>query len=72
MKVRVFGESAAVDTAVPVPLSVTVCVEFATLFALSVTVTVAVRVPAAEGLNVTEMTQFAPARRLLPQLFVCE
>jgi len=37
---------------------------------LSVTLNVAARLPAAAGVNVTEMMQLAPAARLEPQPFV--
>lgn len=50
----------------PVPVSVTVC-GLAWLVALSEIVKVPVRVPVAEGVNVTLMTQFAPAATLPPQ-----
>jgi hypothetical protein len=39
--------------------------------ALSVTVTLAVRVPEAVGVNVTLMVQLELAARLAPQLLVC-
>jgi len=53
----------------PVPLSVKDC---GLPVALSVRVTAAVRVPAADGVNVTLMLQFPPfAATELPQLFVC-
>jgi hypothetical protein len=64
------GESPAVGTPAPVPLSETVCVFPDTLLALSVIVTVAVRVPEAAGLNVTEMVQLVPAMRVAPHVFV--
>ena len=52
-----------------VPDRLTVCVP---LPALSVMVSVPLRVPVAVGLNVTAIPQFAPAAIKLPQLFVCE
>jgi len=52
----------------PVPVRLAVCGLFV---ALSVTLSVAVRVPAAVGLKVTLIVQFAPAATLAPQLFVC-
>ena len=52
----------------PVPLSATVCPELLAL--LSVTVKVAVRVPAAVGVNVTAMEQEFPTPRLDWQLLV--
>ena len=55
---------------VPVPVNVAVCVEPVTLPELSVTMIVAVLLPAAVGLNVTEIVQFAAAARLLPQVLV--
>src|SRR6202142_3555752 len=53
--------------AVPSPLRETVC---GLSVALSVTLTTAVRVPDAEGLNVTLMLQFAPSANEVPQLGV--
>jgi hypothetical protein len=65
-KVRLVGES---DTAgvppTPVPVSVTCCGLFA---ALSVSVTVPLKVPALGGVKVTEMVQFVPASTLDPQV----
>lgn len=55
------------ETACPPPLRVTVCGE---LPALSVIVRVPVGVPAAVGVNVTEIVQLAPAATLEPQVFV--
>jgi len=40
--------------------------------ALSLIVSVPLRVPVAFGVNVTEMEQKDPAKRLVEQLFVCE
>ena len=51
----------------PSPKSVTVCGDPA---ASSVIVTMALRLPAAAGVNVTAMPQFSPAARLVPQVFV--
>ena len=39
---------------------------------MSVIVTVPVRAPAAVGVKVTEIVQFAPAATLAPQVLVCE
>ena len=64
-----FGETetdVTTGTGIPVPLSATLCVDPATLLALSVTVSVALAGPVAAGLNVTAMVQFAPAGRLMP------
>jgi len=61
---RLVGESFAV---VPIPLRVTFCGLPA---ALSVTLSAAVRVPDAVGLNVTLMLQLAPAASELPQVWV--
>jgi hypothetical protein len=66
------GESPAAGTPVPVPVRETVCVVPDTLLALSVIVTVAMRVPAAVGLKVTEMLQLVPAVRVAPHVFVSE
>ena len=57
-------ETATVD---PVPLKVTLWIE---LLALSVIVSVPVRLPAAVGVKVTEILQLAVAARLLPQVLV--
>jgi len=64
--VRLVGES---DTAVPIPLKVTVC---GLLVALSVMVTAAVRVLMVVGLKVTLIEQLAPAASDVPQLLVSE
>jgi hypothetical protein len=53
--------------AVPVPVRVTVC---GLLEALSVIVTVAARLPVAEGVNVTLIAQFAPAATDVAQVLV--
>ena len=52
-------------TAVPVPVSGTVCGD---PLALSVMVKVPVRVPVAVGVKVTLMVQFAPAATVAPQV----
>ena len=64
--VRDVGES--VTDATPVPLRLAVC---GLPLALSVTVKVPVRVPVAEGVNVTLMVHWAPAASELLQLLVC-
>ena len=61
-KFRLEGESLAV---VPIPVRLTFCGLPA---ALSVTLSIAVRVPDAVGLNSTLMLQLAPAARELPQV----
>ena len=67
-KVRLVGESVAVGVAAkPVPLSVTVWGE---PVALSVIASVPVRLPAAVGVNFTEIEQFAPAATDIPQVLV--
>jgi hypothetical protein len=53
---------------VPVPLSVAVC---GLPDALSVTVRPALRLPVADGENVTEAEHDAPAASVLPHVFVC-
>jgi hypothetical protein len=69
VKVRADGESIIPGVgAIPVPFNTTIWGE---LGALSVMVTVPVRLPAAVGVNVTEMVQFAPAATLVPQVWVC-
>ena len=70
-KVRLVGDTPATGTPSPVPLSAAVCVVPVTLLELSVTVRVALRLPGAVGLNVTEIVQFAPTATLLPQVLVC-
>jgi len=52
---------------VPVPERISFC---GLLNALSVTVTLAVRLPVAVGLKVTVMPQLAPAAKVLPQVLV--
>jgi hypothetical protein len=63
---RLDGESVTVG-ATPVPVRLTLC---GLPLALSVTVSDAVRVPDADGVNVTLIVQLAPAATLLPQLLV--
>ena len=65
VNVRDVGES--VTDATPVPVRLAVC---GLPLALSVTVSVAVLVPPAEGVNVTLMVHRAPAASELPQLLV--
>jgi hypothetical protein len=50
-----------------VPVKLTVC---GLPLALSVIASVALREPAADGVNVTLMAQLAPAETVLPQVFV--
>ena len=69
-KVRLAGDTPAVGTPTPVPARDAVCVEPETFPALSVTVRVAVRLPAALGVNVTAIVQLPPAATLLAQVFV--
>ena len=71
-KTRVEGDTAAAATPTPVPVRLTVCVEPAVLFALSVTVRVAVRLPLAVGEKVTAILQLEAAATLPAQLFVVE
>jgi hypothetical protein len=70
-KVRLVAESvtagAVTPEVVPVPLKAAVWGE---PLALSVTVRVPVRAPAAVGVKVTEIVQLAPAATLVPQLLV--
>jgi hypothetical protein len=68
--VRPLGEAPAIGIPTPDPLSAAVCVEPETLLELSVIVSVALRLPGAVGVNVTETVQFAPAAKLLPQALV--
>ena len=68
-KARLVGERLTrADVAVPVPERPTVC---GLPLALSVMLTQAVRLPPAEGVNVTLIVQLAPAATLDPQLLVC-
>ena len=62
-----FCDDVVTSTEVPVPLNATVCGESV---ALSVTLTVPARVPAAVGVKVMEIVQLAAAVRLAPQVFV--
>ena len=66
-KARLAGESETVNVcaAVPVPVRATACGE---PVALSATERLAVRAPAAAGLNSTETVQLAPAARVVPQV----
>ena len=57
------------EKSIPVPERLTFCGLPA---ALSTMDSVPVRVPLADGLNVTSSEQFAPAARLAPQVFDCE
>jgi hypothetical protein len=68
-KLSVVGDSDATGAGagVPVPLSAAVCGEPA---ALSATESVALYACAADGENVTEIVQFAPAANVLPQVVV--
>ena len=64
-------EGEAVTAATPVPLRLTAC---GLLLPLSVTVSVPVRKPRAEGVKVTEIVQLFPAARvegLTGQVLVC-
>jgi len=63
------GAVPIVRTGTPVPPSVTVCV---VVEALSVTVSVPVREPVAEGMKTTVIVQDVPVARLAPQVFVSE
>ena len=67
LKVSEVGETLGGTEPAPVPLRLAVC---GLLAALSVTVSIALRAPAAVGVNVTSMEQLAPAARVVPQLFV--
>jgi hypothetical protein len=66
LNVRLVGERLAAPAAVPVPVRLTVCGLPA---ALSETLTVAVRVPAAVGVKVTLIVQLLFAATELPQVF---
>ena len=68
-KLQEVGEKLICGVPVPVPVRGTVCGDPA---ALSEMDRVALRLPVAEGVNVTEMVQFPLLLKLLPQLFVCE
>lgn len=65
--VRLEGERLTTGAATPVPVKPTVC---GLPLALSLIVSVALREPAAAGVNVTLMAQLAPAATELPQVFV--
>jgi hypothetical protein len=66
--VRLLGESVTAGAvATPMPVR---AIFWGEPDALSVTVSVAVRVPAAEGVKVTESSQFEPTATLLPQVLV--
>jgi len=65
-KVRVAGVRVTVGAGNPVPVRVTFCGE---PVALSATERLAVSVPAAAGLNATEMVQEAPTASVVPQVF---
>lgn len=70
-KVSVFGEAAAEGTPTPVPPSETVCVAPALFPALSVITNVALRMPGAPGVNVTDIEHVDPAATwALVQVFV--
>jgi hypothetical protein len=58
------------EEAVPVPVKPTFCVLPATLPLLSVTTSVALRLPAAAGVKVTLIEQLPPAATELPQVLV--
>jgi len=62
----------AAGVPVPVPLNCTTCVLPGVLLALSVIVSVAVRLLPPFGVNVTLMLQFVPATNVAPQVFVSE
>jgi hypothetical protein len=67
-KVKLVGDKVAFGPeTTPVPLKATVC---GLPVALSVTLTAALRVPLAVGLNVTLILQLAPAAKELPQVWV--
>ena len=69
-KVSVEEESETLAGTTAVPVSATVCVAPAALPALSVTVRVALRLPAAPGVKVTKIVQFEPAATLPAQVLV--
>ena len=66
-KLQELGEKLICGVPVPVPVSETVCGDPP---ALSLMESVALRLPVAEGVNVTEMVQLPFELRELPQLFV--
>lgn len=67
LKVKLAGESWTAGAVVPMPVRLTVC---GLPGALSVMERVPLIVPDPEGVKVTEMVQFPPARTLDPQVFV--
>jgi hypothetical protein len=69
LKLRLAGvnETAGANATVPVPLRLTMCGE---AFALSATESSAVKFPAADGVNVTDMKQLPPAANEPLQVFV--
>ena len=69
LKIRLTGDNVIAGELMPIPVRDTPC---GLPTALSVMVIAPVRVPAADGVNVTNMLQLAELARLLPQLLVCE
>ena len=69
-KVSEVADRLTAGAEVPVPLRVTDCVEPLTLPELSVTTSVALRVPTAAGVNVTEIVQLPAPAKVVPQLLV--
>jgi len=67
LNVRLVAERLTTGIEAPVPAKLTVC---GLPLALSVIVSDALREPAAVGVNVTLMVQLAPAKTVLPQVFV--
>lgn len=68
-KLQELGEKLICGVPVPVPVNDTPCGD---PDALSEIERLALRLPVAEGVNVTETVQFPFALKLLPQLLVCE
>ena len=68
-KLQELGEKLICGVPVPVPVREMLCGDPA---ALSEMDRLALRLPVAEGVNVTEMVQFPLLLKLLPQLFVWE
>ena len=68
-KLQEVGEKLICGVPVPVPVNETLCGDPA---ALSEIERLALRLPIAEGVNVTEIVQLPFALKLLPQLFVWE
>jgi hypothetical protein len=66
-KARLAGERLTTGTSAAVPVKLIV---WGLPLALSVMVSEALRDPVAVGVNVTMIVQLAPAKTLLPQLFV--